>query len=287
MTKKFADLHVHTNASDGDFSPEEIVKQAKEIGLAAIGIADHDTIEGIDKAVEAGKKYGVEVIPGVELSSEFEQYEVHILGYFIDWHDRELDGELQKFKEARKVRAEEILKKLRKLGINISYKEVAAIAGDGVIGRPHIAEALAKRGYVRTKDAAFAKYLAYGCPAYVPKYRLPPEKAINIIHQAGGVAILAHPVFGQANSLLPDLIKSGLDGIEVYHSKHDSTTTEYYAKIAKELNLLVTGGTDCHDADSPLGAVKIPYELVEEMKARHKLLLSKKSACIERNHGRV
>jgi hypothetical protein len=275
MTKKFADLHVHTNASDGDYGPEEVVKQAKEIGLAAIGIADHDTVGGIDKALEAGKKYGVEVIPGVELSSEFEQSEVHILGYFIDWRDREFNNELHKFQEARKVRAEKILEKLHKLGINISHKEVAAVAGDGAIGRPHIAEVLEQHGYVRTKDAAFAKYLAYGRPAYVPKHRLLPKDSIDIIHRIGGVAILAHPVFAQANNLLPDLCEFGLDGIEVYHSKHDSATTAYYAKIAKELHLLVTGGTDCHGVDSPLGTVKVPYELVEKMKARHKLLLSK------------
>jgi len=276
MTKKFADLHVHTSASDGDFSPEEIVEKAKKIGLAAIGIADHDTVGGIDKALEAGKKYGVEVVPGVELSSEFGQSEVHILGYFIDWHDRKFNNELHKFQEARKVRAEEILKKLHKLGINISYEEVAAAAGDGVIGRPHIAEALAKRGYVRTKDAAFAKYLAYGRPAYVPKYRLLPKIAIHMIHRIGGVAILAHPAFAHINSLLPDLVEfCGLDGIEVYHSKHDSAATEYYKKIAEELHLLVTGGTDYHGEDSPLGTVKVPYEFVQKIKARHKLILSK------------
>jgi predicted metal-dependent phosphoesterase TrpH len=137
MTPKFADLHVHTRASDGDFSPEEVVKQAKELGLAAVGIADHDTIDGIDEALKAGKKYGVEAIPGVELSSEFERSEVHILGYFIDWRDRKFNGELHKFQEAQKVRAEKILEKLHKLGIDISHEEVAAVAGDGVIGRPH------------------------------------------------------------------------------------------------------------------------------------------------------
>jgi len=287
MTKKFADLHVHTSASDGDFGPEEVVKQAKELGLAAVGIADHDTVGGIDKALEAGKKYGVEVIPGVELSSEFEQSEVHILGYFIDWHDREFNNELHKFQEARKVRAEKILKKLHKLGINISHEEVAAAAGNGAIGRPHIAEVLAQRGYVRTKDAAFAKYLAYGRPAYVPKYRLPPEEAIDIIHRVGGVAILAHPVFAQANHLLPELVEWGLDGIEVYHSKHDSAATAYYAKIAEELHLLVTGGTDCHGVNSSLGTVKVPYEFVEKMKARHKLLLSKIQSGMKLNHGQV
>ena len=275
MTKKFADLHIHTSASDGDFDPKEVVKQAREIGLAAIGIADHDTVAGIDEALEASKKYGVETVPGVELSSEFEQSEVHILGYFIDWRDRKFNNELHKFQEARKVRAERILEKLHKLGINISHKEVAAIAGEGVIGRPHIAEVLAKRGYVRTTNAAFAKYLAYGRPAYVPKYRLLPKIAIHMIHNIGGVAVLAHPVFAQANSLLPDLVEFGLDGIEVYHSKHDSAKTEYYKKIAEDLHLLVTGGTDCHGANSPLGTVKVPYECVEKMKARHKLLLSK------------
>jgi hypothetical protein len=275
MTRKFADLHVHTRASDGDFSPEEVIRQAKEIGLAAIGIADHDTVGGIDEALKASEKYGVETVPGVELSSEFEQSEVHILGYFIDWHDRGFNDELHKFQEARKVRAGKILEKLHKLGINISHEEVAAVAGDGVIGRPHIAEVLAQRGYVRTKDAAFAKYLASGRPAYVPKYRLLPKDSIDMIHRIGGVAILAHPVFAQANHLLPDLVEFGLDGIEVYHSKHDSATTEYYKKVAEELHLLATGGTDCHGVNSPLGTVKVPYEVVEKIKARHELLLSK------------
>jgi hypothetical protein len=275
MTPKFADLHVHTSASDGDFSPEEVIRQAKEIGLAAVGIADHDTVGGVEEALEAGKKYGVEAIPAVELSSEFEQSEVHILGYFIDWRDREFNDELHKFQEARKVRAEKILEKLHKLGINISHEDVAAVAGDSVIGRPHIAEALAQRGYVRTTDAAFAKYLAYNRPAYVPKYRLLPKDSIDMIHRTGGVAILAHPVFAQANHLLPDLVEFGLDGIEVYHSKHNSAATEYYKKIAEELHLFATGGTDCHGVDSPLGTVKVPYEVVEKMKARHKLLLSK------------
>lgn len=270
MAKKFVDMHVHTSASDGELSPEEAVKTASELELAAIAVADHDTVDGIDEALAAGKKYGVEVIPGVELSSEFGPVEVHILGYFIDWRDKKFRAELHKFQEARKVRAKKMVEKLRRLGVAIPYEEVVAAAGDGVIGRPHVAQVMVKHGYVKSKDEAFERYIGEGKPANVPKYRLSPKEAIQMIHRIGGVAVLAHPVFSQVNDLLHDLVEFGLDGIEVYHSEHDSAAVEHYEGLANDLRLLIAGGTDSHGRDVPLGSIKVPYELLEKIKAKHK-----------------
>jgi len=272
MAKKFIDMHVHTNASDGELSPEEAVKTAGELGLAAIGIADHDTVDGIEEALEAGKKYSVEVIPSVELSSEFGPAEVHILGYFIDWRDKKFRAELHKFQEARKVRAKRMVEKLRRLGVAISYEEVVAAAGDGVIGRPHVAQIMVKHGYVKSRDEAFERYIGDGQPAHVPKYRLSPKKAIQMIHRIGGFAVLAHPVFSHIDNLLYDLVKFGLDGIEVYHSEHDSAAVEHYEVLANDMHLLMAGGTDSHGGDVPLGSVEVPYELLEKMKAKREHL---------------
>jgi predicted metal-dependent phosphoesterase TrpH len=272
MTKKFIDMHVHTSASDGELSPEEVVKTASELGLAAIAIADHDTVDGIEEALEAGKKYCVEVIPGVELSSEFGPAEVHILGYFIDWRDKKFRSELHKFQEVRKVRAKKMIEKLRGLGVAIPYEEVVAAAGEGVIGRPHVAQVMVKHGYVKSKDEAFERYIGDGQPAHVPKYRLSPKRAIQMIHRIGGVAVLAHPVFSHVNDLLYDLVKFDLDGIEVYHSEHDSAAVEHYERLANDLYLLMAGGTDSHDRDTPIGSVEVSYELLEKMKAKREHL---------------
>ncbi len=266
MAKKFADMHVHTNASDGWLSSEEVVKRAHELGLAAIGIADHDSVDGIEKALVASEKYGVEVIPGVELSSEFGPAEVHILGYLIDWRDREFGNRLRKFQEARRARAKRMIAKLRKLGVEITYEEVAAAARGEVIGRPHIAQVMIKHGYVRSMDEAFERYIGDGRPAHVPKYRLSPREAIRMICRIGGVAVLAHPVFAQVDDLIHDLAEWGLRGIEVYHSEHDSATVERYEALAKELHLLITGGTDSHGFDVSIGTIRVPYELVEKLR---------------------
>ncbi len=275
MAKKFVDMHVHTSASDGELSPEEVVKTAREIGLAAIAIADHDTVDGIEEALGAGKKYGVEVIPSVELSSEFGPAEVHVLGYFIDWRDKKFKAELHKFQEARKVRAKKMVEKLQRLGVAIPYDEVVAAAGEGVIGRPHVAQVMVKHGYVKSRDEAFERYIGDGRPAHVPKYRLSPKEAIQMIHRIGGIAVIAHPVFSHINNLLYDLVKFGLDGIEVYHSEHDSAAVEHYRGLANDMHLLMAGGTDSHGRDTPLGSIEVPYKLLEKMKAKHKLLLTR------------
>jgi len=274
---KFADLHIHTLASDGWFTPEEAVAQAGRAGLTAISIADHDSTNGIEAALWAGKKYGVEVIPGVELSSEFEGRELHILGYFVDWRDKRFNNKLLEFQEARTDRAKEMLDKLRSLNINISYNVVLVTAG-GVVGRPHIAQAMLERGYVKTMQEAFEKYLKFNRPAYVGKYSLPSADAIRMVRKVGGIPALAHPVFVGNDEILPELIDQGLQAIEAYHSKHDRATAEHYQELAKKYDLLITGGSDAHGREVPVGAVRIPYEFVEKMKGE---LVSREDARVE------
>jgi len=271
MAEKFADLHVHTRASDGDFPPEDVVRLAKEAGLAAVGIADHDTIDGIGPALEAGKKYGIEVIPGVELSTQVGDAEVHMLGYFIDWRDEQFRGRLHVFREARRTRARQMVEKLCRAGVKIPYEEVLNAAGGGAVCRPHIAQVMLKHGYVETLQEAFERYIGVACPAYVKKYQLSPAEAIEMIHRARGISVLAHPTFLNPD-ILPMLIKEGLRGIEVYHSKHDASAIADFKRLAQQYNLLVTGGTDSHGFDVPIGAVRVPYELVEKLKTEQKFL---------------
>jgi len=262
---KLADLHIHTSASDGLITPEEAVKQAHTAGLAAVSIADHDSIGGIESALEAGEKYGVEVIPGVELSSEIKGSELHFLGDYIDWQNKWFRDKLLVFQDARRDRAKRIVEKLRKLGMDISYDMVTALDGK-VLGRPHIARVLLDIGHVKTLDEAFNKFLAPGKPAYVEKYQLSPAEAIKMIKRVNGVPVLAHPVFAHADDMLPELVELGLCGIEVYHSKHDAQATKYYEQLAQKYGLLVVGGSDSHGSKIPVGNVRIPYSLVEKLK---------------------
>jgi hypothetical protein len=269
MKEKFADMHVHTRASDGMISPEEAVKLAKEAGLVAVGVADHDSIDGLEAALEAGKRYGIEVIPGVELSAEAEATEVHIIGYYIDWRDRQLRKRLRKFQEFRKDRARRIVDKLRELGVDLTYEEVLAVAGGEVIGRPHVAQVLVKRGYVQNPDEAFDRYLGSGKPAYVKKFELSPAEAIRMIERIGGIPVLAHPKFG-GEDMLSELVSHGLRGIEVYHSQHGPSEISRYKRLAREHNLLATGGTNSHGFDVAIGSVRVPYKLVEMLKEQLK-----------------
>jgi len=262
---KFADLHVHTSSSDGKITAEEAVRHAQRAGLAAIAIADHDTVEGVEIALGMGKGYGVEIIPGVELSSEVGDKELHILGYFIDWRAKWFRDKLSQLQEARRDRGRKMIEKLRRLGVEIPYDAVISSNGK-VLGRPHIAQAMLDRSYVKTIDEAFYRYLGMGKPAYVKKFPLSPEEAIKMIRKLGGVPVLAHPIFARADEMLPELIEMGLHGIEVYHSRHDAKTTEHYEEIAKKYGLLITGGSDAHSFEVPIGGVRIPYSLVEELK---------------------
>lgn len=262
MSRKYADLHLHTNASDGEVPPSEMVKMASEVGLAAVGIADHDTVEGIKAALEAGERYGIEIVPGVELSCLGRKSKFHILGYCINWRDRGLLNRLREFQEDRRRQVQGMIGKLQGLGIDLSYEEVLK---PGTIGRPHIARAMLRKGYVQTAQEAFDRYLRAGKPAYVERYELEPREAIDLIRTVGGVSVLAHPIHGGVEEL-PMLVNLGLRGIEAYHIDHDPSATRLYLQLARKYGLLVIGGSDSHGTDPPVGAVRIPLELVDELK---------------------
>jgi hypothetical protein len=274
------DLHIHSNASDGSYAPAEVVRYAKEGGLTAIALTDHDTVEGLPEAVAAGEQYGVEVIPGVEISARFPGGTMHILGLAIDYTNGHLDERLAVLKQARAERNPQIVAKLNALGISITMAQVEAISGGGQVGRPHIARALMQSGYVHSLQEAFDKYLGWRCPAYVSKFRFPQEEAIAMIRDVQGVPVLAHPFtleLGSAFALRNQLVELkglGLAGIEVFYSEHTPEQEALYLKLARELNLLVTGGSDYHGANKPeitLGhmpaQVRLTYELVTALKA--------------------
>lgn len=268
ISAKTADMHVHTRASDGLLKPEEAIKSAHRSGLGAIAIADHDTVDGVETAIWEGKRYNIEIIPAVELSCGFNKHEIHMLGYYIDWQSEWLRKKLSVFQEVRRERARKMIEKLRELGVYTPYNLIIALNG-GVIGRPHIARAMIERGYVKTMDEAFEKYLRIGRPAYVEKYPLTPVEAIRLIRKAGGLPVLAHPVYAHCDDIIPKLVEAGLGGIEVYHTKHDPATSRYYRELARKYGLLMTGGSDSHgEEDVPVGNVRVPYSLVEKIKRR-------------------
>ncbi len=275
--QKYADLHVHTNYSDGSFSPKEAVDYAKSAGLSAISITDHDTVEGVPPAAEEGKKAGVEIIPGVELSCEVEdaqRSELHMLGYFINVSDPTLIAFLAAFRQSRIERAEKINRKLEDIGIHIDRELLGRIAGHGSIGRLHFSKAMVEMGITKTIAEAFQKYLSSGKPAFVPKFKLSPEDAIKLVRDAGGVPVLAHPYYMHYSDrkFLKDLVTAGLAGIEVWHSRHTRTAEKTFKQMANDLHLVATGGSDCHGPygkEPPLmGSVKVPYSVVTELEKR-------------------
>ncbi len=247
MVEGKADLHIHSTYSDGELAPAELVHRAKEIGLSVISISDHDTIEGVGEAESVGRESGVEVIPATELSAIFRGMDIHILGYYIDIGNRGLARSLDRFAEARARRAEEMVKNLRVQGVDLDFAEVREEAGLGVIGRPHIAAALHRKGFVRSFDEAFYVYIGMHCPSYVRKYELKPVEAVDLVHGAGGLAVLAHPFAGRlGEDDVIELLDSGVDGIEVFHPKMSRGESDRAIRIAGERGLLVTGGSDYH-----------------------------------------
>ena len=274
MKNPYVDLHIHSTFSDGAFTPEEIVKHASKKGLAAIAITDHDNTDGTLLAIRAGKKWGVEIVPGVELSVEPESpkdEEIHILGYYIDWQDENFQEKLRHFREARRERAYQILEKLDRLGIKIDPQQLFELAGKGSVGRMHVARILKEEGFVNYLQEAFDLYLAYGKPAYVPKLRLPSQEALDLISRIGGISVIAHPLYGGNSKEIIQKLKSlGLDGIEVYYTNHTPEDVKRFRSWAKVFGLLITGGSDCHggtlDEEILIGSIGVPYEVLEQLK---------------------
>lgn len=264
--QKVADLHIHTVASDGSYRPEEAVKIAKKMKISAVAICDHDSVEGIEPALEAGKLYRVKVIPAVEMCYEEGPAGVHIVGYFIDWRNATLREALREIQQGRFRRIRDIVDRLSEIGIEITLADVLAEAAEGsVLTRPHVAKAMMKRGYVKSESEAFEKYLVYGRPAYVNRYQLPLGEIMRLIRNSGGVPVLAHPKYQNAIEFVPYLVELGLKGIEVYHPDHTQKEVAKFKKIAKKYGLIEVGGSDAHGADRPIGTLTVPYEVVEKL----------------------
>ncbi len=271
----YADLHLHTTASDGTKTPAELIALAKGKGFSAIAITDHDTTVGLAEALAAKEEYKIEVITGIELSTLNGDREIHILGYYPDLHNTELQLMLEKMIDARKNRALYMVEKLNALGYDLALERVKEIAGSDFIGRPHIARALLEKGYIDDISEAFSEeFIGRGGKAYVERFKLTPAEGIATLLKAGALPVLAHPGFlSQGPPLLEDeiipLVDSGLRGLEVFYSKHSPEQEDYYKKLAKEKDLLITGGSDCHGQEgavNSLGSIKLPYSYVEALK---------------------
>ncbi|MHB8171842.1 MAG: PHP domain-containing protein [Thermincolia bacterium] len=274
------DLHVHTTASDGTLTPWEVVALAREKGLAAVAITDHDTIDGVREALEAGSQLGLEVIPGVEISVDHNGGEMHILGYYVNLQSTYLLEQLQLLQDYRNQRNPKMVARLNQLGLKVTLEELEGEAGGKVIGRPHLASLLMKKGYVRTKQEAFDMYLATGKPAYFKKEKLTPVEGIELVTKAGGIPVLAHPKYlkeaikpQRLAQMVEELKGFGLKGIEAYYSYHTQADTDFFLELARKLDLVVTGGTDFHGANKPdislgtgEGSLQIPDELLKGLK---------------------
>jgi len=260
------DLHTHTNFSDGQLAPEALVRLALERGLAVLAITDHDTVEGLApaRAAAAGR---LEVIPGIEISSAADGAEFHVLGYGVRVDDATLRERLERFRRERIERADAMVARLGQLGAGIDRDEVYARAGQGVVGRPHLADALVRAGHAFDIDDAFRRYLGADGAAYVPRPAFRPDEAIALIRAAGGVSVLAHPGATLADRVIEGLAARGLNGLEVWHPQHGTATMRRYLALAQRLQLLATGGSDFHGEGRGvgLGDMPVPWSAVEAL----------------------
>jgi len=278
------DLHMHSTFSDGSLTPAQLVEAACEIGLTAMALTDHDSTGGLDQFLAAcARQEGpgrVEGIPGVEISAAVSRGTMHMLGYFMDRENADLQAVLAHIRDGRETRNVQILQRLNELGLELTWDEVKERAGEEVVGRPHFSQAMIARGYVHSTSEAFNTYLAKGKPAYVDRFRLLPADAIAAIRGAGGVPVLSHPFTlepegGDLKKLVQELTDAGLQGIEVHYSEHNAEQTREYLGLASEFDLAVTGGSDFHGEINPkvrigkgFGSLNVPDELVEGLKAR-------------------
>jgi predicted metal-dependent phosphoesterase TrpH len=265
------DLHIHSTASDGVFTPSEIVCQALERELAVIALTDHDTLGGVAEAQRAAVGTDLEVITGVEVNSEGDWGDLHFLGYYVDPENGLLRERLQMMQDARLGRARGMVGRLCEMGMPLEWEEVRALAGGDSVGRPHVAQALRNRGYVGTTQEAFDRFIGNDGPAYVPRLRLTPPEVIEAIIGAGGVPVLAHPGhYWAALERLPEFVEYGLRGVEVYYPDHSPQEIETLLGLCREYGLLFTGGTDFHGPaireGAPLGSIYVPLECVERLR---------------------
>jgi len=262
------DLHVHTTASDGYYSPRQVVEMAVELGIRVLAIADHDSTDGVAEAQRAAEATSLEVIPAVEINAEFARTELHVLGYYVDYQSPWLQSVLGRLRDSRLARAQQMVRKLTAIGFPLAWGQVAEIAGEGsAIGRPHIAQAMLERGYVNSIEEAFLRYIGRGGPAYMERFKLTPAEAVRLIRKVGGVPVLAHPL--GVMDVIPDLVRVGLAGLEAYYSGYSAEETQFLLAQATRYRLLVTGGSDFHGGsvmpEIQLGSVDVPPSVVEEL----------------------
>ncbi len=266
-----ADLHLHSQYSDGTYTAAELAEEARKHGLKLIALTDHDTVEGCESVGAECRSRGLEFIPGVELTAEFAGDELHLLGYFVDTQSPELLAELAKYQLVRQNRVREMVARLNKMSIPLSADEVFALANCRSPGRPHVGRALVKAGVCTNLDQAFERFLKKHRPAWVPKFKMSAEAGIGLIHRAGGLAVMAHPGLNHCDEAIPGMVAAGLDGIECFHSKHSEATSAFYLEVAQCHGLLVTGGSDCHGMSKgkpTMGQVRLPFAYIEKMNAR-------------------
>jgi predicted metal-dependent phosphoesterase TrpH len=269
----YIDLHTHSTASDGIYSPTELLQRAREIGLRVLALTDHDTTGGLDEAIEAANALDMELIPGIEINTDVAGGEVHVLGYYPEYKRPEFQAVLRVLRDARERRGQRMVELLNERGVNIAWERVREIA-QGAVGRPHVARALLEAGYVQTIGEAFDKYIGTGCYAYVPRYRLTPEDAVRLIASANGLPVIAHPLdlpgLAQLRNWLPGLVEAGMVGLETYYGPYTLEDERALRALADEYGLIPTGGTDFHGPGihpTPLGGRPVPHEAVERLKA--------------------
>lgn len=266
---RFIDLHLHTTCSDGISTPKELLSQVRHSGVGAFSVTDHDTLVGYHAIKEMLEPNDPELIPGIELSALVADKDLHLLAYCFDPLHEPLLERIDDFQQKRNIRGQQIVERLQSLGLKISFDSVEKLADGAVIGRPHIARAMYESGCISSYEEAFYKYIGNDKPAYVHKAKITAREAIKLVHDAGGVAVMAHPYILQMVSHIEDLAADGLDGIEVYYPTHSNQEISYLNNIADRFNLLVTGGSDFHGRpgkDSAIGSQSVPIELLEKIK---------------------
>jgi predicted metal-dependent phosphoesterase TrpH len=267
------DLHVHSTASDGKLSPQAVVEKAATLGLKYISLSDHDTINGVFPALQTSKAFPqLKVIPAVEISTDMSEGQAHVLGYFIDYANTELAAALDRFRNSRLRRAQAMIGRLKDMDIDIEWRRVQGIAGEGSVGRPHIAQAMLEKKYIESFAEAFDKYIGYGCPAYVERDKMTPAEAVRLIARSGGLPVLAHPnTVTNPEKLVISLKSAGLVGIEAYYKDYKKTEIDKLVEMAERHELITTGGTDYHGIDDEtevmMGGVDVPAESVERLTA--------------------
>lgn len=272
MTLNTLDLHTHSTASDGIYSPTELVALAHEASLKTIGLVDHDTTGGLEEALATGERMGVTVVPGIEINTDLpnKQGEAHMLGYYIEYDRPEFQRSIAVLREARALRGERMVAKLREQGLDVTWERVREIAG-GAVGRPHVARALLEKGYADSISDAFDKWIGPGRPAYIPRYKLSAEDAVRLVKSARGVPVLAHPanIPELKETLLPSLVMVGLQGLECYYGEYDTVTVARLLQLANTYGLIPTGGSDYHGPNmhpTPLGARYVPDDSLERLR---------------------